>query len=594
MHSSFLILAAGVAAITLVTTRGDAAPAKLTLAQAGHTDYTILVSQRASPAERYAAAELQKYLGEMTGADFPLVRLPVAGPMILVGRSQGVDQRLPGADWASLGDEGFVIRSVGADLILAGGARRGTLYAVYEFLDRYLGCRWFAPAGYSPECTVVPRRKTLTVPPLDYRHVPVLEYREPFYLEAFDGDWAARNRMNSATARLEERHGGKVVYQGFVHTFNYLVPPDKYFADHPEYFSLINGQRTAERAQLCLTNPEVVRVATETARAWLRGNPRANIISVSQNDWYGACQCPDCAALAEKEGSEAGPLLHFVNQVADNLKDEFPQVAVDTLAYQYTRKPPKTIRPRPNVIVRLCSIECCFSHPLAECDLEANQAFCADARAWAAICDRLYVWDYVTLFANYLVPFPNLESLGPNVRFFVDNHVKGIMEQGAYNATCSPFVEMRGYVTARCLWDPNGDARQAREEFMTAFYGAAAPALNEYLDAQQEKVKRENLHVNIWGRAGAAYLPKEMVEQAEALFDRAEAAVAGDPVRTLRVQKERLSLRYVMLERKDEFGLTGEKLQAMADEFGRVAQACGLTRLGEGGPGWEEWLAGKR
>ena len=133
-------------------------------------------------------------------------------------------------------------------------------------------------------------------------------------------------------------------------------------------------------------------MAIEQVRQWIKDAPEATFFSVSQNDWGNYCQCPNCTALAEHEGSQSGPLIEFVNAIADALKDDYPNVTIDTLAYQYTRKPPKYTRPRPNVCVRLCSIECCFAHPL-ESD-PFNATFVADIRDWAKICNRLYIWDY--------------------------------------------------------------------------------------------------------------------------------------------------------------------------------------------------------
>ena len=113
----------------------------------------------------------------------------------------------------------------------------------------------------------------------------------------------------------------------------------------------------------------------ERAKKWLLDCPDCQIISITQNDWAGACECPDCKALDEAEGSHSGTMLSFANYLAEKIEPEFPNVAVDTFAYQYTRKPPKTIRPRPNVIVRLCSIECCFAHPLEICPSSENHRF---------------------------------------------------------------------------------------------------------------------------------------------------------------------------------------------------------------------------
>ena len=189
-----------------------------------------------------------------------------------------------------------------------------------------------------------------------------------------------------------------------------MVPPNEYFDQHPEWFSLRNGKRTHDHAQLCLSNPQLRDFVVERVKQWLREAPDARIISVSQNDWHGACECDACKAMDDTEGSHAGSLLAFVNYVAEKIEPEFPDVAVDTLAYQYTRRPPLTIKPRPNVIVRLCSIECNFREPL---DSPANAAFGDDLRNWSKICNWLYIWDYTTDFAHYVQPHPNWFTLGP-------------------------------------------------------------------------------------------------------------------------------------------------------------------------------------
>jgi len=587
------MLAPGMIPVVIVLLIGlcTTASASITLASGGQSDYTIIVDRHCSPSERHGAEELQMFLEQISGAKLPISRISVSGPMILVGRSRILDRLPVNIDFEALGDEGFVIKTVGPHLVLAGGRLRGTMYACYEFLDKYLGCRWFSAKGATPAVSRIPRRDTIVLPSIDYQKIPVLEYREPFYTEAFDGDWAARNRMNSNQAGLRKEHGGKIVYRGFVHTFYSLVPPAQYYAEHPEYFSLIDGKRTSRGAQLCLTNPEVVKIATEVVRRWLQESPEANIVSVSQNDWGGYCQCDNCRALAEHEGSQAGPILHFVNQIADNIKDEFPNVAIDTLAYSYSRKPPRHVKPRPNVIVRLCSIECCFSHPLATDASEENRRFREDIEKWSKICNRLYVWDYVTDFAHYLLPFPNLYSLQPNIKFFVDHNVKGIFEEGNYHGG-GEFAELRSYILARCLWDPACDWKREMDEFLRAYYGPAAGPIRQYIDLLHSKVREENIHVHIWTPPTAKYLSREIISQADSLFDKAEAAVADDPVLLLRVQKERLSIDYVKLSRPKEFFPTWREHEAALERFARVAKQWGNIYVREGGklePRLEQW-----
>ncbi|MCK5862529.1 MAG: DUF4838 domain-containing protein, partial [Candidatus Hydrogenedentes bacterium] len=288
-------------------------PDALVIAEDGVARMTIVVSVTASPSTRYAAEELQRFLGEMTGAAIPLVTddAPPAPSEIWVGNNQRLHDANILIDYDALGTEGYVIRTRTPHIFIAGGEPRGTLYGVYGFLEDHLGCRWF-----TPEVSTIPKAKVLAVLPIDEVRKPVLEYREPFVYECFDGDWAARNRVNSSNARLEAHHGGKVTYQGFVHTFDGLVPPEKYFDEHPEYFSLIQGKRRKERTQLCCTNEDVIALVTEEVRRRMAAHPEATVFSVSQNDWHNYCECEKCTALAEAEGSQMAPVLKLVNHVA--------------------------------------------------------------------------------------------------------------------------------------------------------------------------------------------------------------------------------------------------------------------------------------
>src|SRR5262249_54168857 len=161
---------------------------------------------------------------------------------------------------------------------------------------------------------------------------------DPYWYPAFDAGWAVHNFSNSQAAHLTPSVGGSVRYKGFVHTFYPLVPPERHFAEHPEWFSMIKGERSTNRAQLCMTNPQLREFVVERVKQWARETPDATIISVSQNDWRGACECPACKALDEREGSHSGSLLDFVNFIAEKIEPDFPNLAIDTLAYQYTRK----------------------------------------------------------------------------------------------------------------------------------------------------------------------------------------------------------------------------------------------------------------
>jgi len=591
------------AIIIMAITTSVAQAAALSLSAGGKSDYVIVVGQQASPSERRAAGELQMFLKQIGGAELPIItdEAPVAEHEIILGdnahlRALGVDLDLP-----SLGDEGCVIRTLGPRLIIAGAPRRGTMYGVYSLLDEHLGCRWFTAT-----ISRIPKRDPVTLPAINVRVVPRLIYREPFWREAFDGDWAARNRMNSSAAHLGQEHGGKITYYPFVHSFYTLIPPDQYFAQHPEWFSEINGKRTVNHAQLCLTNEEMLQLAINNVKGWIRDHPEATIFSVSQNDWGGWCTCKKCLAVEEREGSHSGPILEFVNRIADAIAPEYPSVWIDTLAYSYSRKPPKTLKPRPNVIIRLCSIECCFSHPLDGCDSEENRAFVRDLRAWHHICaaNQLFIWDYATNFRNYPQSLCNLRSLRPNIRTLVENGVIGIFEQGCYTTTGGEFAELKAYLMARFLWNPDYEYETALTEYLDGVYGPAAPALRRCLDLFIDNAATKNLHAHIFDRTEAPYLAPDVIARADEILDDAERLAAGDEQALSQVQLVRRQTLYVRLNTaKPLWRLVGDHYapdptnaaqhQAMLDRFIELSNRIGVTGVAEAS-GWEPWIATRR
>ena len=557
--------------------------------------HAIVIPDEPTLQEEHAAKDLRYHLELITGKVLPMVNEARAGNAIAL--SVGKTGAAADIDFPGLGIEGIHIRTEGPALILAGN-KRGVLYATYTFLEDYLGCRWFAP-----DCSKWPTEGTLAVPQVDRRYIPPLEYRATDYPSSRPADFSVRNKYNGASHQPDEARGGKISYRGFVHTFNALVPPEKYFAEHPEYYSEIGGKRVGpDHSQLCLTNPEVLAIAIDTVKRWIRESPDATIISVSQNDWHNYCQCDECTALAEHEGSQSGPLLHFVNAIADAVKDEYPHIIIDTLAYQYTRKPPLHVRPRPNVAVRLCSIECCFIHPL-ETD-EYNKTFVDDIEGWNAICDRLHIWDYVINYAHSICPFPNFYVLGPNIDFFIRNGVTGIYEEACYYTPGSELQELRTYVMAKLLWDPSYDTDKAIDEFCRGYWGPAGTYIRQFINTVHESAQSiPDMHVRIYSPPSVGYLTDEVLSKSDALFDQAEAAVADDPVLLHRVEVARLPVLYTRIALATSGAYTrdgdalvqseGTDVSALAEQFERIARAAGVTKVREGGPlaSLDAWLA---
>ncbi|OGV73350.1 MAG: hypothetical protein A3K19_26620 [Lentisphaerae bacterium RIFOXYB12_FULL_65_16] len=529
----------------------------LNLAQDGKTAYVIAVDAKASAPERHAAEELAAFLKQVTGAEFALRSPEEAGaaPRIAVGPA-AAKATGPALSLDGLGADGIVIKAVPPHLVLTGGdgAPRGTLYAVYTFLEDQVGCRWWTRSE-----STIPTRPVLDIPAaLDVRYIPPFERRDQCFTEGFDKDWSVRMKYNGWTGPgYDEARGSVLNYAvGMCHTFYPLVPPAEHFAKHPEWYSELNGKRTHEHAQLCLTNPELTAFVIEKAKEWLRKDPKATFISVTQNDWDGHCQCAKCKAIDDEEGSPAGTMIRFANAIADAIAPEFPYAAVDTFAYQYTRKPPKITKPRPNVIVRLCSIECDFAHPL---ESENNKAFRDDIENWGKICNRIYIWDYVTNFSNYMQPHPNLRVLGPNVRFFARNGVKGMFEQGNYQSLGGEFGALRAWVLGKLLWDPQLDDNALIDEFLKGYYGAAAPFVRRYIDMLHDRVAETGVRMGCFMPITAPYLDFKTMTTGEELFQQAEKAVTDQPELLRRVRIAHLPVRYILITRWPLFKKTAAR-----------------------------------
>ena len=494
----------------------------------------------------FAAKELRYYLGRMSATSIPIEADD--------GEKAGIVLTL--TDSEELGNDGFSINSENERVSITGGVR-GIIYGAYELLEK-LGCRFFTSS-----CEKIPTKARLEIPEIHEKQKPVLEYREHNYADLKNNPrFSAKCRFNGNSHHIPSYMGGNLSYVWFVHSFNKLVPIEIYGDSHPEYYSMVDGKRIVDkhaRTQLCLSNKDVLRISIESVRKALREHPEARIISISQNDWDNHCTCEACRALDEKENSPSGSLLTFVNAIAEALEPEFPNVIFDTLAYWYSRPAPKTVRNRKNVCVRLCSIEACFAHPFESCDDESRKVkrpdgssygFIDDLRAWGSICDRMYIWDYTTCFAHYPTPHPNWRVLKRNVQSMVANNVKGVFEQacGASKGNVD-FNELRAYLISKLLWNPDCDVEAHKKEFMDYYYGAAAPALMEYLNLICDTVERENIHVGFNDNPLHAYLTEERLDEYDRLFDQAANAVKGDPLRLWRVEKNRLSIRWVRLKR---------------------------------------------
>jgi hypothetical protein len=519
------------------------ATAGVQLVDEGSSDYTIVLDPAASPSEAHAAEDLQSHLQACTGAVLPIAKSgsALSGPMVVLGcggvaRGLGVN---PSA--AALGEQSYLLRTVGEHLVIAGSRQAGTLYGVHRFLEEFLGVRWYAPG-----VTKYPFSCNVEIPAVDRLVRPAFAFRNTSYAwPGADADFRCRMGDNSGGGGADNPTGVQYSFDGRCHSYFQYISPSEFWDSHPEYFSEKGGVRISENTQLCLTNPDVLDIVTERMLERMRTSPGVRQHNFSQMDWYNYCECANCRAMNEQLGTTGGTQYWFVNQLAARTATEFPDKIVSTLAYMYTEEPPTGTTMHPNVAVWLCHMyPCCDSHPIATCPLNAE--YKRRAETWSRICSHLYIWHYIVDFAHYYNPFPNFRSMAADMRFYRDIRAEGIYLQGAGDSG-GEFSLLRPYYGMKLVWDPDQDADAIRDDFLQGYYGDAWEPIRDYIELLGNKVEQEDIHMHLYTNPAQGHLPDEVVAQATALFDKAEELAGSNDELLDRVQVARMPVQYARL-----------------------------------------------
>ena len=431
---------------------------------------TVKVTAGETSSEAFAAAELLAYLSKqgITQAEdgFPI--------------SISIDPTLK--------EDGFLIEASFEEnrgMTFKGSNERGVLYAVYRFLEKYAGVRYFTPELETvyPGDVIIPDGVVL-------EHTPAiaLDRRLSWNYTGHDAEWCVKNGVSGCNVAIDEMHGGVSSNYGpfFVHT---IAPLTNTTYPHPTYAT-----------NPCLTDPEIFAMVIANLRKELEKNPAINIVSVSQADYEQSCYCPNCAKIAEENGNNySGVWIQFVNRVAEELEADYPDLIIDTLAYKNTQTPPTKVKPRHNVCVRLCSINCCFTHPLSDASCSKNKKFHDDLVGWGKICDNIHIWDYTTNFHYYISTFANLFTIRENMRFYAENNVVSMFPQGNSQGRSGEFGELRSYLLAQLMWNPymsEEEYNRHMNEFLEAYYGAGWTFVREYIDLTSQLASNGGYKLN--------------------------------------------------------------------------------------------------
>ena len=487
----------------------------IVLAENGQTFYSIFYGTSENTIVEHAAQELGQWLNAMAGVNFPVITDDnFSGPKIIIGKNNPFTNSVSDdIKFDSIKGDGFRILTKDNNIYITGNIERGTMYGVYYFLDYYFGIRWF-----SPEFTVTPSHSKLTVPQTNNLQNPRFSYREIFSRDSEDGYYRAHNRLNG------NRWGTHRQFTDFdpdINTWSQDGP-----AGGANFHDIVS-ENYHSGGQIKMMEEAVRTQATNYYNNLLNTESNKYWFSFSQED-NGWTPDTESKAFAESHGNAlSAPVIDMVSDVAARIRQTRPNAHLSTYAYQWSFKPPTGLTVPEYVMVEMAPIEANFGFPYNNNlhNKEAHDAF----TGWNNIASSLAVWDYNTNFQNYLQPLPNIYPMFQNIKYFSTlPAIKSYFGQGAYNTEGAEFADLRAWVAARLLWNPNQDYHSLINEFCDGYYGPASTYIKQYIDLLQQSVVNTNDRISSKQRITAKYLNLNFIKQADALMIAADAAASGD------------------------------------------------------------------
>jgi len=539
-----VMFAAAFAAVTVsasvLTPSGTPGP-EITLAVQGKATAVIAVPEKPSALEQQAAEELRQGLKRITGADFVIRQGASAQSPAICLRTVEADAP------AGLQPDGYSVAVKDGNLILTGGRGQGVMNAVLALLEEDLGCRWF---GHYYD--YYPHRPELRIRPVIRVDNPAFSWRNPFTYLSYNAEFCRRNRI--------ARDDGFGFLPGwFCHTYEKIYSSQN-FQEHPEYFMMdAKGQRDSH--QLCPSNPTVRQLAIAAVRKVLAKNhdPKKRLVCVAENDTPIYCSCPTCRrTIAAHGNATVAPHLELVKAVADAIRPDYPDYRIVFICYHQTQKPPTGMTLPDNVIPWFCMTSS-DNHPLVE--LSRDREVADNLRGWTRLGSQVMIWDYIVDFQNYFMPYPSFDSTADNLKIYRQDGCRGIMLQGRRESAGGDRPEMRAWVMAKLLWNPDRDLHELMRDFNRGVYGPAAPYLDQY-DALIRQAGKEGKTIP------QKYRLSDFIRQAQKLFDNGRQALIQAHRQDLLPRLELAQLPIVTL---DLDRLTAQSKSSPAD-LQRVAQ----------------------
>ncbi len=430
---------------------------------------------------------------------------------------------------STLKHDGYILQIDSNRITLIGTNSRSILYGIYFLLEK-MGFLFLSPSYIHTPSPLPEKLATAT-----YIRQPRFAYREIFVAESDNWHYALQNGLNGRLGHRTEQTfqndpplKGRNIYNRF--TPYALVPQEEYHC---------NGQ-------LIFSSPEVRRIAAQKT-----GQLLADIPFDSEDYIY--LQHEDVNSFCHTDGNRdkaAGAFIDYTRYIAAHLAPHYQNAHFLLEAYQWTRTPPANMQKLPaNLSVMFSTIEADFAKPLQSPD---NHTILSDLNRWQTYSDDIIVWHYITNFGGYMQPFPTLYPIAHDIRTLAKMpHVKGIFLQGAYETTGSALANLRIWLYAKLLWDPDQNTEQLVTAFCDHYYGKAGRYVKQYIDTLHRVVAEKDQKLLLKTPPNAAYLDSKTLDMLESILDQGWQHIRNNHVAKAHMLEVYSSIDYIRLLTED-------------------------------------------
>lgn len=475
---------------------------------------------------RESVKDLSLYLEKMSGAKVEIVQGPPADDRrgaILVG---GLAEKAfgPVAKKAPY-RQGFRVVARGKDVGLYGESDEAASYAVYELLHR-LGCRWFMPSELGED---VPRRKTVSVPLLDFAGAPGTYFRGIWYADA---DFKRRTRNNGSQVNASYIAAG--------HALEHYVTKEQR-EKHPEWRAIVNGKPHPLR--LKWSHPGVQQAVADAVIARLDKNYVPSI-SLSPEDGGEFDESDD----TKWDAGDRDPVMNtpaitdryvkFCNLVAAKVAAKYPDVKLGFLAYVQYTQPPLREKLHPNLVPMFAPINYCRAHAMTDAHCPSRRRVRGMIEGWGkASPGGVSYYNYMFNLAEYSAPYPMMHQMRQELDIIYQNKVRYWQPEGMSN-----FEQVLPglYLTVRKAWDPKEDSDAILGEFFTRFYGSAEKPMRRYWTLFDEQWVKVDEHSGGGWDYARRFTPKFMKEARAAMDEALAGAKTVTEYRRVKMQDDAL------------------------------------------------------